>query len=120
MKFVHCTIYVKNLEKSLTFYQEILDLKIAQRFTSPDGREFIFLHDKEGDTEVELIYDGKTTLRSSGLSLGFAVPDARAYMSKMAALGIEHSELISPNPKTHFFFINDPDGLQIQLFEEAK
>ena len=117
MKYAHTTLFVKDIAQSLAFYQEFVGLKIVRQFTTADGSSFVFLADKDGGTEIELIYDGQTTVNASGLSLGFSVADANAYMYELDSLGIAHSPMVSPNPKTRFFFVTDPDGVQIQFIE---
>ncbi len=118
MRYAHTTIFVKDLKQSLAFYQEFVGLKIVRQFSSPDGSSFVFLADRDGGTEIELIYDSKTAVNASGISLGFSVADANAFMYELDSLGIAHSPMVSPNPKTRFFFLTDPDGVQIQFIEQ--
>lgn len=54
MKFHHISLRVKNFEKSLKFYTELVGLKIGKQF-SAGGGNVAYLFDAEGDTEVELI-----------------------------------------------------------------
>ena len=32
--------------------------------------------------------------------------------------GFQASEIVSPNPSVRFFFVNDPNGVQIQFVEQ--
>ena len=38
-------------------------------------------------------------------------------MEKMKSMGYKTTDMISPNPRTKFFYVNDPDGLKIQLIQ---
>lgn len=54
MKLNYITILVKDLEKSLAFYTELVGLKIIRRF-NPGPGEIVFLANQEGETMIELI-----------------------------------------------------------------
>ena len=117
MKYSHTTIMVSDIEKSIEFYKEVAGLELQRKFSAGE-KTLAFLADKEGDTEIELIQDSSEKPYSgSGISLGFQVEDVKAYLEKMKSMGYETTDIISPNPMTHFFYINDPDGLKIQLIQ---
>lgn len=42
MKYLWTTIYVKNLEEAITFYTELTDLKVMQRFPAGPRKEIAF------------------------------------------------------------------------------
>ena len=118
-QFVHATIQVKNLEKSLAFYQDIIGLPIARRFVSGDDTEIVFLG--EGETLVELIYveGGEDTNIGNGIALGFGVNSLDETMDFIKDKGVEiHSGPFEPSPTTKFFYVQDPDGLKIQFIEQ--
>lgn len=119
MRYAHTTIIVKDIEKSIKFYEEVAGLTVMRKFNAGPTKILAFLADKEGDTEVELIQDASeaSTYSGQGISLGFAVDDINEYLSKMQSMGYETTEIISPNPVTKFFYVSDPDGLKIQLIE---
>ncbi|MGN1032479.1 MAG: VOC family protein [Intestinibacter sp.] len=118
MKYSHTTIIVSDIEKSIAFYQEVAGLKVQRKFSAGENKILAFLADKEGDTEVELIQDtSEKPYSGSGISLGFQVEDVKAYLEKMKSMGYETTDIISPNPMTHFFYVSDPDGLKIQLIQ---
>ena len=117
MRYAHTTIIVSDIEKSIKFYEEVAGITIRNRF-SAGVKTLAFLSDKEGDTQIELIQDeNEKTYSGSGISLGFAVENVEEYMEKMNSMGYQTTDIISPNPKTKFFYVNDPDGLKIQLIE---
>lgn len=119
MKFIFATIHVKNLEDSIHFYETIIGLKLMRRFPGGHGIEIAFLAD--GPAELELICDSTEEIPPYAKypSLGFAVDDLDWAMEDMKAQGVEIvAGPIQPNPATRFFFIQDPDGLQLEMIEQ--
>lgn len=118
MKFCWCTITVKNMEKSLRFYQDIVGLAIDRRFSAGPNREIVFLGD--GETKVELISDlsHKAPNKIEGISLGFEVKSLDQMMGFIKEKGLEiESGPVQPNPHVKFFYLLDPDGVRIQFVE---
>jgi lactoylglutathione lyase len=106
------------MEKSLQFYQEILDLEIKRRFKPDPAREIVFLGG--GETQVELIHNSENRDISFGkdISLGFIVKSIQEFSAMLADKKIPvHSGPFQPNPNIKFIYILDPDGLKIQLVE---
>ena len=121
MSFCWVTIHVKNMNESLEFYQELVGLKLNQRFEAGPDMELAFLG--EGETQVELIYNGKNSDMNFGenISLGFKVNSVDEKMEFIKEKGLEiHSGPFQPNSSTSFFFVLDPNGLKIQFVEDVK
>jgi lactoylglutathione lyase len=118
MKFCWVTIKVRNMEESLKFYEEIVGLKIDNRYNSVPGKEIAFLG--EGETKIELICDESLDEISHGehISLGFEVNSADEMMNLLKDKGIEiHSGPFQPSPHVKFFYVLDPNGVKIQFVE---
>ena len=118
MKFLWCTLHVRDLGKSLSFYQEIVGLDVLNRFGAAPGPQFVFLGG-EG-SQIELISDGRDTPPALGadISLGFEVKSLDEQMAFVQKKGFPvHSGPFQPNPHVRFFFVKDPDGLSIQFVE---
>lgn len=118
MKFCWSTLMVKDLEKSLNFYQEIIGLKLDRRFNAGPGMEIAFLGD--GETKVELVHNEANPEINVGkdISWGFEVDSLDECLAFIQEKGIPIlSGPIQPNPHTRFFFITDPNGLKIQFVE---
>ena len=114
MKFNHVTLYVKDIEKSLKFYTEVVGLDVLDKMGDGHGNDIVFVG--SGDTQVELISTAKDFTAGSGISLGFipsSLEDAKALLQEkgFGAGG----DIMSPNPHTHFFFVKDPDGNTVQF-----
>ena len=119
MNFCWVTLNVKNMENSLKFYHEILGLKISAQFNAGEDREIVMLGEENG-AKVELIHNKKQSLSSKAerLSIGFEVESIDEAMELCKNNNIQiKSGPISPNPSTTFFFIEDPDGIEVQLVQ---
>ena len=106
----HVTVRVRDVEKSVRFYEEFAGLHVTRRL--PTGP--VFLSAGEGECSMELI-QSDVTYAGSGISVGFHVDDVDAQREKLLAAGYEPTPITSPNPSVRFFFVNDPDGLQVQF-----
>jgi lactoylglutathione lyase len=111
---------VKDLDVSINFYREIVDLEVDRRFPAGPGVEIVFLGD--GETKIELICDKskKEIVIGQDISWGFEVESTDRMMSFLNDKGID---ILSGPFKTgngsKFFYILDPNGMKIQFFESA-
>ncbi len=117
MKFLWCTIQVKNLAASVAFYREIVGLEVARQMDGPDGPRIVFLQ-SEG-SQVELIQSAEDAIEiGKDISLGFEVKSIEEKIAFLAEKGIPVAAgPFQPNPHVKFFYIPDPDGLKIQFVE---
>ena len=111
----HVTIQSRDLDKSVKFYEEICGLQIQAEIRGKGPVDIVFLANGEGETCIEIIGNKDAAYEGKGISVGFQVPDVKAYHDKLEAEGYEVTGIISPNPVTEFFFVKDPDGVQIQF-----
>ena len=75
-----------------------------------------FLAAEEGGCSVELIAaEEASAYAGGGISLGFHTGDVEARRAALAEQGLDPSPITSPNPHVKFFFVRDPDGVQIQF-----
>lgn len=121
MKFCWSTLYVKNLEESIKFYEEIIGLNVVERFSAGPATEIAFLG--EGETKVELICDrNKDKIEvGSDISWGFEVDSVYKMIELLKEKNIPlASDVIEPSSKSRFFFIKDPNGMKIQFYEHVK
>lgn len=119
MKFIFATIHVKNLEDSIRFYELVIGMKLVRRFPGGPQTEIAFLAD--GPAEIELICDknAEHTGCAGGPSLGLSVENLDQAMEQMKKYGVEIvSGPFQPNPSTRFFFIQDPDGVSLEIIEQ--
>ena len=118
MRFLWCTINVKDINTSLYFYEQIVGLPVTRQFSEP-GAELVFLGD--GETKLELIQGKAEAASCSGVTIGFLVDKLEDKMAFMQARGIPiHSGPFAPSPRTRFFFVADPDGVLVQFVEQKQ
>lgn len=118
MRMMHITIMTKCLNESVDFYQKMVGLTIQRDMRSNPEHPIVFLANASGDTCVELAGNPTGAYYGGGISIGFQVEDVRAEHAKKEELGLRPGPIISPNPHTQFFFIQDPNGVQIQFVQE--
>lgn len=123
MKFLWTTIYVKNLDESIAFYSDLPGLKLVRRFQAGPGIEIAFMgNGTENETLVELLADREKTEIDYGefISIGFAVDSVEAMLVKVREKNIPVHGGPVETPGALFFNIKDPDGLNIQFFQQKQ
>ncbi|MEL7609243.1 MAG: VOC family protein [Bacillota bacterium] len=118
MKFTWVTLRVRNLERSMEFYQGVLDL--PKHSTHGQGGTRIIMLGKDKEPLVELIEeaDSPATEPGTGISVGFAVDSLEDAISHVEKHGYPVAiGPIAPNPHVRFVYIHDPDGYLVQLVE---
>ena len=125
MKFLHTMIRVKDIEASLKFYTEVLDMEFDHKKRLDDCWLY-FLNDKEKTCQIELTYNDETPEEGYNIGNGFghfafAVESLDDFTSKIAKLCYEYLyEPFDLNGKgTKIAFIQDPDGYVIELIEKV-
>jgi len=115
-KFDHNNFNVLDLEKSLAFYREALNLKEVRRHESPDG-SFILVFLGDGSTshllELTWLRDRKEkyNLGENEFHLALTVDDfekAHEHHKKMGCICYENTDM-------GIYFIADPDGYWIEI-----
>ena len=110
------TLHVSDIENSLTFYRDILGMEVA---SAVDGPATIRFMKNDNDLLLELIrIEGETVeTPGKGVSFGLEVPHIAALIARLKEENIPVSDPVSPNPMFRFYFLQDPDGYNIQLVE---
>ena len=125
MKFLHSMIRVKDIEASLKFYTDVLEM-IRDHKKRLEDCWLYFLTDKENTCQIELTYNDETPLDGYNIGSGFGhfafeVNSLDEFTRKITMLGYEY--LYSPfdlNGKgSRIAFIQDPDGYEIELIEKV-
>ncbi len=121
MKFLWTTIFVKNLEESIAFYSELTKLQVVNRFPAGPGKEIAFLgNGADNETLVELMADSNYSDISfnESISIGFAVDSADEMLETVRSKSIPVYNGPIETPKFKFFTIKDPNGLNVQFFQQ--
>lgn len=115
-QFAHNNFNVRDLEKSLAFYEEALGLKEVRRKEAADG-SFILVYLGDGVTphSLELTwlrdFDRPYDLGDNEFHLAFTTDDMDASHAKHAAMGC----ICFENEAMGIYFINDPDGYWLEV-----
>ncbi len=125
MKFLHTMIRVQDIEKSLKFYTELLDMELEHQKRLEDCTLY-FLNDKEKTCQIELTYNDETPKEGYNVGNGFghfafAVESFDKFTEKLEKLGYTYLyEPFDLNGKgSKIAFIQDPDGYEIELIEKV-
>ncbi len=113
----HVTVNVKDLDTSIAFYTKYIGLHIAVDLREM-GPQIVFMAQKDDNAKLELVAGHEPLFSGSGISVGFEIDDLEGTRKWFLEEGLEVSPVISPNPRTSFFFVTDPNGLQVQLIRE--
>ncbi|MDX9780883.1 MAG: VOC family protein, partial [bacterium] len=105
MRYEHITLYVKDLERSLSFYRDLMGLNLLRRI-STENIKIVFLG-KADQPSIELIEAGGNAPEKSGFSLGFRVESLDEATTMMEAAG--NSKLVG------FVMKKQPFGLRKRL-----
>lgn len=120
-RFAHNNFNVLDLEKSLAFYKEALQLVEERRYEAPDGSfTLVFLGDGQTPHQLELTclkerkepYD----LGDNEFHLAFTVDDfaaAHACHEKMGCICFE-------NKAMGIYFIHDPDDYWLEIIPRTR
>lgn len=121
MKFLCTTINVKSLDESIGFYSDLLGLKLLKRFPAGAGMEIAFMGNGiENETLVELMVDSNNNAVnfSEFISIGFAVDSVDAILNTVKSKNIPVQSGPVDTPSSKFFTIKDPNGLNVQFFQQ--
>jgi catechol 2,3-dioxygenase len=128
----HLVLYVRNLERSASFYRDVLGWRQiiggpdgaplpfrAAAFSAPSGRthhELLLI--EVGEDAAALPPGRRVGLYHFGLKIGDSDDELR---QALAALEANHVNLVgaSDHTVTHSLYITDPDGNEIELYVDV-
>ena len=120
-KLLHTRYRVADLEKTLTFYKDVLGLEEVRRHKSPRGSELVFLKAPESEELIEICSfpaSGPVVVGPDLTHLAFEVPDIEAFAKHAAAKGFPLSDgPTKTGTGSVFAFIDAPEGYEIELIE---
>jgi lactoylglutathione lyase len=114
-------IGVSDLERSESFYRDVLGMKRIQTFKLDYMDEIMLAH--EGRNAVVLMHytDGSArNYRDNPVKLVFYVTDPKALADRVRAAGLEVTREPAPTPGLGVVCLaKDPDGYVIELIQRA-
>ena len=126
MRILHTMLRVGNLEKSLTFYTQVLGMKLLRRKDYPDGKftlAFVGYEDEANGTALELTHNWDTSSYNLGEGFGhiaIEVDDAYQACENTKKLGGKVTREAGPmkHGTTIIAFVEDPDGYKIEFIQK--
>jgi lactoylglutathione lyase len=123
-KLLHTRYRVNDLERTVTFYRDILGLEEVKRHKSPRGAELAFLRTPGSEELIEITYypgSGPVQVQPDLTHLAFEVESLEAFSAHLARHGLKFSD--GPTTSTSgntFAFIDAPEGYEIELIQKPK
>ncbi len=127
MRILHTMIRVGDLNKSLSFYVEVLGMQLLRRKDYPSGRftlAFVGYGQESDNTVLELTHNWDIDQYKVGEGYGHIALGVQDIYSTCKSIK-ENGGLVvrEPGPMKHgstvIAFIEDPDGYKIELIEVA-
>ncbi len=123
MRILHTMIRVGDLDRSITFYTEVLGMKLLRRKDYPQGKftlAFIGYGEESGNTVIELTYNWGRDRYDIGNGFGhiaLEVDDVYEATEQIRSRGGKILREAGPMNAgaTIISFIEDPDGYPIEL-----
>jgi lactoylglutathione lyase len=125
MRMLHVMLRVGDLNRSITFYSEVLGMTLLRRREYPEGRftlAFLGYGAEDSHTVLELTHNWDTAHYEIGAGYGhiaLAVPNAYAACDEIRFRGGRVVREAGPmkHGSTVIAFVEDPDGYKIELIE---
>lgn len=123
MRLLHTMLRVTDLERSISFYQDVLNMKLLRKMDFPEGRftlAFVGYGEEQSNTVLELTHNWDTKEYELGNAYGhiaIGVDDVYKACDRIREAG--GSIVREPGPMAHgttvLAFVKDPDGYMIEL-----
>jgi len=127
MRLLHTMLRVGNLERALTFYCDVLQMRLLRREDFPGGRftlAFVGYADESDGAVLELTHNWDTDTYDLGNGYGhiaIEVEDAYTACTRIRARGGKVIREAGPmqHGTTVIAFVEDPDGYKIELIQRT-
>ena len=122
IKYLHTMVRIKNIERSMSFYRDLLGLEETRRIDNEAGKfTLIFLAPPgQNDCPVELTYNWDTTEEyDEGRNFGhlaYEVDDIYETCEKLQENGVKINR---PPRDGRMAFVRSPDNISIELLQSG-
>jgi catechol 2,3-dioxygenase-like lactoylglutathione lyase family enzyme len=118
LSFNHAMVYVKDVERGLGFYRDLLGFKLIDDFRYENKPVYARLRAPGGDGTIALHQAGPdASVLSDGVRLYFEVRELDDYCRKLQQKGFYVTRLPRMMPwGWRHAYLNDPDGHEISLY----
>ena len=120
---LHTMLRVGDLNRSIKFYTEVLDMKLLRQKDYPDGKftlAFVGYGDESANTVIELTYNWDTDHYDLGKGFGHIAIEVDDVYKAVERIRQRNGKIIrDAGPMnagtTIIAFVEDPDGYPIEL-----
>ncbi|OGA15528.1 MAG: lactoylglutathione lyase [Betaproteobacteria bacterium RIFCSPLOWO2_02_FULL_63_19] len=125
MRILHTMLRVGNLDRSISFYTEVLGMKLLRRSDFPEGKftlAFVGYGEESETAVIELTHNWGVERYELGNAFGhiaIAVDDAYQACDEVKKRGGKVTREAGPmkHGTTVIAFVEDPDGYKIELIQ---
>jgi lactoylglutathione lyase len=124
-KLLHTRMRVNDIERTVKFYEEALELTVARRSTSPRGAQIVFLATPNSEEEIEICQmppgAPAVVVQPDLMHLAFEVDDLAAFAVELTRKGYPLSDgpTLTGSGST-IAFIDAPEGYEVELIQRAR
>jgi lactoylglutathione lyase len=123
-KLLHTRYRVADLEKTISFYRDVLGLEEVDRKQSPRGSKLVFLKAPESEELIEICEfpaSGPIVVGPDLTHVAFEVDDLETFAIHAAARGYPLSDGPTPTSTGSVIaFVDAPEGYEIELIQRPK
>ncbi len=127
MRLLHTMLRVGDLERSIQFYRDVLNMKLLRRHDYPEGKfslAFIGYGDEQDHAVLELTYNYGVEKYDMGNAFGhMAIEVDDAYQACETVRKAGGKVVREAGPMMHgttvIAFIEDPDGYKIEFIQKG-
>ena len=123
MRMLHTMLRVGDLDRSISFYTEVLGMKLLRQKDYPDGKftlAFVGYGDEKENTVIELTHNWDPEEYDEGRNFGhlaYAVDDIYEVCQRLMDEGVTINR---PPHDGHMAFVRSPDNISIELLQKGK
>jgi lactoylglutathione lyase len=125
MRLLHTMLRVGNLDRSLTFYCDVLGMKLLRRKDYPTGEftlAFVGYEDESAGAVIELTHNWGKDSYNLGDAYGHVALGVNDIYGTCEAIRSQGGKITrEPGPMKHgttvIAFVEDPDGYKIELIQ---
>jgi lactoylglutathione lyase len=123
-KLLHTRYRVNDLDRTVKFYEDALQLTVSRRHTSPRGAQLVFLATPNSEHEIELCQmpagSPPVHVQPDLTHLAFEVDNLVEFAAELKRKGYELSDGPTTTSSGSIIgFIDAPEGYEIELIQRA-
>jgi len=128
MRILHTMLRVSDLQKSISFYTDLLGMRLLRRKDYPDGRftlAFLGYGDESESTALELTHNWDTSSYDLGNAYGHIAIEVDDVYETCDVIKTKGGQVVrEAGPMKHgttvLAFVKDPDGYMIELLDRSR